>query len=379
MAETTGRSARTLHRLLEFDPAAGEFQKDVHQPLTGDLFVLDEVSMVDLVLAHQFLRAVPEHSCVVLVGDVDQLPSVGPGTVLSDLIESKRVPVVRLTQGFRQAEQSRIIQAAYAVNEGQMPRLDAGKDALTDFYFVECDEPEQIQQKIVRLVRDHIPRRFGLDPLADIQVLTPMNRSELGTRNLNQVLQAALNPSRGKGEVQRFGWNFRVGDRVIQTENNYDRDVYNGDLGVVEKVDEIEQELTASFEGRPVVYDFGSLDELSLAYALSIHKSQGGEYPCVVIPVHTQHYLMLQRNLLYTGITRGRKLVVLVGAKKALALAVRRAGVEPEVHRAEKKDESLNGDAPHTHAIRVRAGQSRPKTRATPSIQSRPASVAAPL
>jgi exodeoxyribonuclease V alpha subunit len=324
LAETTERTAKTVHRLLEFDPATGDFKKDQQHPLTGDVFVLDEMSMVDVVLGYQFLRAVPQEACVILVGDVDQLPSVGPGSVLSDLIASNVVPVVRLTEIFRQASQSQIVTAAYAINHGQMPQLSA-PEASSDFYFIEADEPEAIQDLLVRLVKERIPTRFGFDPKADIQVLTPMNRSVLGARNLNQVLQTALNPGDNGAEVQRFGWTFRIGDRVIQTENNYNRDVFNGDLGVIEKINRIEQVIAVDFEGRSVEYDFGDLDELSLAYVLSIHKSQGSEFPCVVIPLHTQHYLMLQRNLLYTAITRGKKLVVLVGTKKALGMAVRRA------------------------------------------------------
>jgi exodeoxyribonuclease V alpha subunit len=243
--------------------------------------------------------------------------------VLADVIASDVVPVVRLTEIFRQASQSRIITAANAINHGQMPRLSSSEE-LTDFYFVEANEPEAIQDMVVRLVKERIPTRFGVDPKSDIQVLTPMNRSLLGARNLNQVLQQALNPGDGGPEVQRFGWTFRVGDRVIQTENNYDRDVFNGDLGVVEKINRVEQAMTVSFEGHHVEYDFGDLDELSLAYVLSIHKSQGSEFPCVVIPLHTQHYLMLQRNLLYTAVTRGKQLVVLVGTKKALGMAIHR-------------------------------------------------------
>ena len=324
LAEATQRSAKTIHRLLEFDPATGEFKRNQQRPLTGDLFVLDETSMVDVVLGHQFLRAVPTEACVILVGDVDQLPSVGPGCVLADLIASGAVPVVRLTEIFRQASQSRIVTAAYAINHGRMPTLTKPEE-LTDFYFVDCDEPEAIQDMLVRLVKERIPARFGFDPKTDIQVLAPMNRSLLGARNLNQVLQAALNPGDGGPEIERFGWTFRIGDRVIQTENNYDRDVFNGDLGVVEKINRIEQELVVNFEGRSVKYDFADLDELALAYVLSIHKSQGSEFSCVVIPLHTQHYMMLQRNLLYTAVTRGKKLVVLVGTKKALGMAVRRA------------------------------------------------------
>ena len=324
LAETTQRSAKTVHRLLEFDPATGEFKRNQQRPLTGDLFVLDETSMVDVVLGHQFFRAVPNEACVILVGDVDQLPSVGPGSVLGDLIASGAVPVVRLTEIFRQASQSQIVTAAYAINNGRIPNLTVSEE-LTEFYFVECEEPEAIQDMLVRLVKERIPARFGCDPKSDIQVLTPMNRSLLGARNLNQVMQAAMNPSSNGPEIERFGWTFRIGDRVIQTENNYDRDVFNGDLGVVEKINRIEQELVVQFEGRPVKYDFADLDELSLAYVLTIHKSQGSEFPCVVIPLHTQHYMMLQRNLLYTAVTRGKQLVVLVGTKKALGMAIKRA------------------------------------------------------
>ena len=324
MAETTGQTAKTIHRLLEFDPATGDFKRNQQHPLTGDLFVLDEVSMVDVVLGHQFLRAVPSNACVILVGDVDQLPSVGPGSVLADLISSGVVPVVRLTEIFRQAAESEIVTAAYAINQGRMPNLKAPDEGLSDFYFIEAQEPEAIQDLIVRLVKERIPKRFGFNPKADIQVLTPMNRSVLGARNLNQVLQTALNPSDGGPEVQRFGWTFRLGDRVIQTENDYNRDVFNGDLGLIESINRIEQEMAVNFEGRQVEYDFGDLDEIALAYVLSIHKSQGSEFPCVVIPLHTQHYMMLQRNLLYTAVTRGKKLVILVGTKKALGMAVRR-------------------------------------------------------
>ncbi|MBM4090767.1 MAG: ATP-dependent RecD-like DNA helicase [Planctomycetes bacterium] len=323
LAETTGRTAKTVHRLLEFDPATGDFKRNQKQPLRGDLFVLDEVSMVDVFLAFQFLRAVPTGACVLLVGDVDQLPSVGPGTVLASLIASQTVPVVRLTEVFRQAAQSRIITCAYDINLGRLPDLTRHGDS-EDFYFVACEEPESIERMIVRLVRDRIPDRFHLNPLTDIQVLAPMNRSRLGARHLNQVLQQSLNPPADKPEVERFGWTFRAGDRVIQTVNNYSRDVFNGDLGIVTKINRIDQEMTVAFEGNSASYDFSDLDELALAYVLSIHKSQGGEYPCVVIPLHTQHYMMLQRNLLYTAVTRGKRLVVLIGTRKALSIAINR-------------------------------------------------------
>jgi len=323
LAETTGRTAKTLHRLLEFDPATGDFKRNQKQPLQGDLFVLDEASMVDVFLAYQFLRAVPDGACVVMVGDVDQLPSVGPGRVLADVIASGIVPVARLTEVFRQAAQSRIVTSAYDINAGRLPPLSHAPD-LADFYFVEQDEPESIERTIIRLVGQRIPDRFGLDPLTDIQVLAPMNRSQLGARHLNQVLQEALNPPENKPEIQRYGWTFREGDRVIQTENNYHRDVFNGDLGIVTKVNRVDQVLTIDFEGKPLKYDFSDLDELALAYVLTIHKSQGSEYPCVVIPLHTQHYMMLQRNLLYTAVTRGKRLVIIVGSKRALRMAVSR-------------------------------------------------------
>lgn len=323
LTETTGETAKTVHRLLEFDPATGDFKRNRKQPLRGDLFVLDEFSMVDVYLGFQFLRAVPDGACVVLVGDVDQLPSVGPGAVLADIIASRTVPVVRLTEVFRQAAESRIISAAHAINEGRVPDLSHG-DEIGDFYFIESDEPDAIQRTIVRLVQERIPDRFGVNALTDIQVLAPMKRSQLGAHNLNRVLQETLNPADGGPSVDRYGWTFRSGDRVIQTRNNYTRDVFNGDLGTVTRINRVDQELTVTFEGRDIAYQFSDLDELALAYVLSIHKSQGSEYPCVVIPLHTQHYMMLQRNLLYTGVTRGKHLVVIVGSRRALQMAIRR-------------------------------------------------------
>jgi exodeoxyribonuclease V alpha subunit len=320
LSESTGREATTIHRLLEFDGALGGFKRDRDHPLDVDLIVVDEASMVDIVLMNHLLRAISSWSCLVLVGDVDQLPSVGPGTVLADVIASGAVPVVRLTEVFRQASQSWIVRAAHAVNAGEFPpSAPAGQG---DFYVIEAETPEAILDRLVQLVRDRIPSRFGLDPIRDVQVLTPMNRSELGVRNLNSVLQAVLNPPTGTPEVLRFGWTFRVGDKVMQTENNYQREVFNGDLGRVASIDPVDQELVAEFDGRSVAYDFGELDELALAYACSIHKSQGSEYPAVVMPLHTQHFVMLQRNLLYTGITRGKKLVVLVGSRRAIRRAV---------------------------------------------------------
>ena len=269
------------------------------------------------------LRAVPAQGSLLLVGDVDQLPSVGPGLVLRNLIESGVVPVARLTEVFRQAAGSRIITNAHRINQGLLPELPA-RDTHRDFYFVEREEPERIAAMLLELVKRRIPDKFKLDPIRDTQVLSPMNRGSLGIRELNARLQAELNPARpDEPSVEKFGWHFRVRDKVIQTENDYDKEIFNGDIGQIVKVDPLEREVTVSFAPREVVYEFGELDELALAYAITIHKSQGSEFPAVVIPLAMQHYLLLQRNLIYTGVTRGKQLVVLVGQKKALAVAVR--------------------------------------------------------
>jgi exodeoxyribonuclease V alpha subunit len=322
LGETTGREAKTIHRLLEFDPAFGGFKRDANQRLDLDLLVVDEASMVDVVLMNQLVRAVPNHACLVLVGDVDQLPSVGAGRVLGDVIASGTVPVVRLTEIFRQAGQSWIVRAAHAVKNGELP--ESAPPRQGDFYFVETADPAAVADTIVTMVRERIPQRFGFDPFRDVQVLTPMNRTELGSQALNLRLQESLNPPCGGVEVERFGWKFRAGDKVLQTQNNYNKDVFNGDIGRVRAIDPLNRELFVDFDGRDVVYDFGELDELSLAFALTIHKAQGSEYPAVVMPLHTQHFVMLQRNLFYTGITRGKKLVVVVGTRKALEMAVQR-------------------------------------------------------
>ena len=323
MSETTGMEAKTIHRLLEFDPKAFGFKRNEGMALDCDLLVIDETSMVDVSLMQSLLKAVPDHAALLIVGDIDQLPSVGPGQVLADIIGSGAVATVRLTEVFRQAAQSKIIINAHQINQGRMPDL-AKPDGETDFYFVPAADPEQAVSRIVELVQSRIPRRFGLNPIRDIQVLCPMNRGGVGARSLNIELQAALNPS-GETKVERFGWTFAPGDKVMQIENDYDKEVYNGDIGYVEGVDVDEGELTASFDGRIVTYGFGELDTLVPAYAATIHKSQGSEYPAVVIPVMTQHYAMLQRNLLYTGVTRGKQLVVLVGQPKAVAIAVKNA------------------------------------------------------
>ncbi len=324
LSESTGREARTIHRWLEFDPSHGGFKRDRDNPLEFELIVVDEVSMVDVVLMNSLLRAVSPWACLVLVGDVDQLPSVGPGAVLGDLIRSQAVPTVRLTEIFRQAGQSWIVRAAHAVNQGREPQ-SAPPGGQGDFYFIEVDEPATVVERIQTMVRERIPQRFGLDPFRDIQVLSPMNKHEVGVNHLNVQLQALLNPPRPNvREVQRFGTTFRVGDKVLQTQNNYQKDVFNGDIGRIVDIDPQEQEVFVEFDGRVVNYEYGELDELVLAYACSIHKSQGSEYPAVVIPLTTQHYIMLQRNLLYTGITRGKKLVAVVGSRKALRIAVQK-------------------------------------------------------
>ena len=322
LSEAAGMEAKTIHRLLEFSPKTGRFTRDADNTLDGDVFVVDETSMIDLVLAHQLVRAIPPGAALILVGDVDQLPSVGPGCVLRDIIESEILPVARLTEVFRQAAESRIISNAHLINSGRMPRWQRKGQENDDFYFAACEEPEQAAQMVLRLVRERIPERFGLDPLDDVQVLTPMQRGELGARSLNVLLQKVLNPS-GE-EVQKYGWVFRVGDKVMQMVNDYEKDVFNCDIGRVIGIDHVEQELSVMYDGRAVKYNFGEMDELSLSYAVTVHKSQGSEYPCVVVPVHTQHYVLLQRNLLYTAVTRGRKLVVLVGTRKAVAIAVKK-------------------------------------------------------
>jgi exodeoxyribonuclease V alpha subunit len=323
LSETTGREARTIHRLLEFDAALGGFKRTSAHPLEVDLLVVDEASMVDVVLMNALLRALPRRAVLVLVGDVDQLPSVGPGMVLADLISSQSVPVVRLTEVFRQAEQSQIVRAAHAVRRGEMPTSAHKQEGEGDFFLVEAESPAAIVERVLTAVRERIPKRFNLDPIRDIQVLTPMNRYELGTENLNKMLQAALNPGRPDESVERFGTVFRAGDKVMQTRNDYTREVFNGDVGQVVRVDPAEREVVVSFDGREMVYDFGELDELTLAYASTIHKSQGSEYPAVVIPLHGQQGRMLRRNLLYTALTRGKRLVLLLGPRAALEQAVR--------------------------------------------------------
>jgi len=349
LTESTGAEAKTIHRLLEFDPKVMGFRRDQYSPLEADLVVVDESSMVDIALMNQLLRAVPNRAGVLLVGDVDQLPSVGPGAVLADLIASGAIPAARLTEVFRQAAASRIIVNAHRINQGLMPERPTPSDrgADSDFYVVTAETPEQVHERLLQVVLERIPRRFGLHPVDDIQVLTPMNRGGLGSRSLNVDLQARLNPD-AQPRIARFGWTYAPGDKVIQTENNYDKEVFNGDIGRIARIDEGEGLLWIDFDGRTVEYELGELDEVSLAYATTVHKAQGSEYPAVVIPLATQHYNLLERNLLYTGVTRGRRLVVLVAQTKALAMAVNRAGAGKRLTKlAERVREAATGMGGH--------------------------------
>ncbi|RJQ38943.1 MAG: ATP-dependent RecD-like DNA helicase [Dehalococcoidia bacterium] len=321
MTETTGLESKTIHRLLEFSPKDGGFKKNEAEPLDCDLLILDEASMIDIILMHHLLKAVPSQATFIVVGDVDQLPSVGAGSVLKDMISSGAVPVVKLTEIFRQAQESDIIVNAHRINQGVMPVIRPSKDRVSDFYFIEQTEPEEAVKTVVALVKERLTKRFGFDPVDDIQVLTPMHRGAVGASNLNAELQKALNP-RSDG-LARGSRTFIVGDKVMQIVNDYDREVFNGDIGLVTKIDHESQEVGVTFDGRMVTYDFADMDELMLAYAVSVHKAQGSEFPAVVMPILTQHYMLLQRNLLYTGVTRGKQLVVLVGSIRALAIAVK--------------------------------------------------------
>ncbi len=317
MSEATGHEAKTIHRLLKFSPSEMTFEKNFENPLEIEALIVDEISMVDTVLMNSLLRAVPISASVVLVGDVDQLPSVGAGNVLKDVIASGIVEVVELNEIFRQAQTSRIITNAHAINRGEMPYLQNDRDS--DFFFLEVSEPDQVVETVCGLCASRLPRTYRLDGIEDIQVLVPMYRGETGANNLNRVLQDELNP---KGqEMTRGGIRFRVGDKVMQVRNNYDRDVFNGDIGRIQGIED--DIFRVRFQDRIIEYEFSELDELVLAYAMSVHKSQGAEFRAVVMPLTTQHYMMLQRNLLYTAITRARELVILAGTKQALGMAVR--------------------------------------------------------
>jgi len=321
MSETTGHESKTIHRLLEYNMRKGGFQKNEESPLDCDLLIIDEASMIDTLLMHHLLKAIPVTATFIMVGDVNQLPSVGAGNVLKDIIDSGISPVVQLNEIFRQAKESSIIVNAHKLNEGIIPNLKSNQDKVDDFYFIEQEDPEKVLEMIINLVRERIPKRFGFDSVNDIQVLTPMHRGTIGAGNLNIELQKALNP--GEEGVFRGGRLFKVNDKVMQIVNNYDKEVYNGDIGRIASIDEEAKEVKVIIDDRDIVYDYSDLDELVHAYAVSVHKSQGSEYPAVVIPILTQHYVLLQRNLLYTGVTRGKKLVVIVGTKKAMAIAVK--------------------------------------------------------
>ena len=317
MSEATGREAKTIHRLLEFKPPEG-YKRNEENPLEGDVLLVDECSMIDIMLMNSLLKAVPANMRLVLIGDVDQLPSVGAGNVLRDIIDSEAVPVVRLTKIFRQAQQSRIITNAHKVNEGKFPDISNGKNS--DFFFLNREEPEVIAKEIVELVKNKLPNYYKVKP-SEIQVLTPMQKGIIGAINLNQELQKAINPS--MEGIRRGGYIFKQYDKVMQIRNNYDKEVFNGDIGRILEIDTEDNTLTVLFDGRKVLYEASELDELVQAYACTIHKSQGSEYPIVVMPVSMTHFMMMQRNLIYTGITRSKKVCVVVGTMKALGYAVR--------------------------------------------------------
>ena len=335
MSEATGMEAKTIHRLLEFNPQDG-YKRNDDNPLEGDVLIVDECSMIDIILMYNLMKAIPVQMRLILVGDIDQLPSVGAGNVLRDIIDSGQVPVIRLTRIFRQAQSSRIVMSAHAINQGRYPDTSNGKD--TDFFFIRKDDPEQVVEEIVKLVKHRLPKAYN-QPLSNIQVLTPMQRSVVGAGNLNMLLQQALNTS--TLGISRGGINYKLGDRVMQIRNNYDKNVFNGDIGIIEKVNMEDRTLCIRFDGSLVEYEASELDEVTLAYATTIHKSQGSEYPIVVIPVLMTHFVMLQRNLIYTGITRAKKICVLIGQPKALAYAIRNLTVNK---RNTKLKERLRGE-----------------------------------
>jgi exodeoxyribonuclease V alpha subunit len=323
MSEITKHKASTIHSLLQYDFKARGFKHNRENPLECDLIIIDEASMIDTYLMYSLLKAIPTHARIVFVGDIHQLPSVGPGNVLKDMITSLSIPVTTLNEIFRQAAGSQIITNAHRVNQGIFPVLYNGPES--DFFFMECVESEEVLHSIIKLVSQRLPTRYGFNPSQDIQVLAPMKKGIIGTENLNQTLQQILNPK--ENFLARFGKKFQEGDKVMQTRNDYKREVFNGDIGYIQEIDPEEQLVKVRFDEREVLYEYSDLDELVLAYAISIHKFQGSECPCVVMPVHTSHFMLLHRNLLYTGITRGKKLVVLVGTKKALAIAVKKDDV----------------------------------------------------
>lgn len=343
MSEATGMEAKTIHRLLEYNPKDG-YKRNDENPLEGDALIVDECSMIDIVLMNNLMKAIPTSMRLILVGDIDQLPSVGAGNVLRDVIDSERIPVIRLTRIFRQAQSSRIVMSAHAINQGRFPDTSNGKE--TDFFFMQVEEPEMVAENIVKLVKERLPKAYR-QPVSNIQVLTPMQRGVVGASNLNVSLQSALNPS--QLALNRGGYSFRLNDRVMQLRNNYDKEVFNGDLGYISHVNMEDRTLQVDFDGKLVEYEVSDLDELTLAYATTIHKSQGSEYPIVVMPVLMTHYVMLQRNLIYTGITRAKKICVLLGTKKALSFAIRNMSV---LKRNTKLKERLNPSSDqHEHKI----------------------------
>ena len=368
LSETTGMEAKTIHRLLEVKPPEG-YQRNADNPLEGDVLIVDESSMIDIMLMYNLLKAVPDRMTLILVGDVDQLPSVGAGNVLRDLIDSECFPVVRLSRIFRQAQSSRIVTNAHRINAGQMPDLSNGKN--TDFFFVDMEKTvrekgldpgeaaavsEQATEEILRLVREKLPHYYRLRP-RDIQVLTPMQRGTAGAANLNLLLQTAVNPD-GEG-LRHGGVEYRKNDKVMQIRNNYEKEVFNGDIGFIQAVDPEDRSLTVSFDGRPVNYDVTELDELVLAYATTVHKAQGSEYPVVVMPVVMSHYVMLQRNLIYTGVTRAKKGMILVGTKKALSCAVRNVSVRKRNTLLSKrlKDGAMTKSLTTSSGLRIRRSE----------------------
>ncbi len=319
LSETTSKEAKTIHRLLEFSFQDNGFKRNRQNPLVADVVIVDEMSMVDLVLMNRFMQAIPTSATVILIGDTDQLPSVGAGNVLNGLIKSRKIPVVKLTEIFRQAQQSMIVTNAHLINTGDFPKLSGSSDR--NFFFIEEEDPEACVDQITSLISDRLPKHYNYHPIDDIQLLCPMRKGTLGSENLNKCLQDILNPNI---EQAIRGWQaFRSGDKVMQVRNNYDYDVFNGDIGRIIGIDQVEKQINVRFPDKQVTYDMADLNELVLAYATTIHKAQGSEYPAVVIPLHTQHYIMLQRNLLYTGITRAKELVVIVGTKQALGICIR--------------------------------------------------------
>lgn len=361
MSEATGMEAKTIHRLLEYNPKDG-YKRNDENPLEGDALIVDECSMIDIVLMNNLMKAIPTSMRLILVGDIDQLPSVGAGNVLRDIIDSERIPVIRLTRIFRQAQSSRIVMSAHAINQGRFPDTSNGKE--TDFFFMQMEEPEMVAENIVKLVKERLPKAYR-QPVSNIQVLTPMQRGVVGASNLNVSLQSALNPS--QLALNRGGYSFRLNDRVMQLRNNYDKEVFNGDLGYISHVNMEDRTLQVDFDGKFVEYEVSELDELTLAYATTIHKSQGSEYPIVVMPVLMTHYVMLQRNLIYTGITRAKKICVLLGTKKALSFAIRNMSV---LKRNTKLKERLNPSSEqHEHKIYSITQESEYMIAAEPTIE----------